>query len=497
MNINQLIKVSYTNDNIPLGNKNILYNSFFFILLTGYAIYVTSIIIHLPLQSYDESYNLLSSWEMQKSGDWIGITRYGILDHWDIKPPLFTWLTAYSYKVFGFSEWAGRLPSVLFGISTLILFYFFFISITKNYLLGIICALGIGLSIAFFGQHGITSGDYESVLTFFILLSFISIYKIFFEKSQRWMLLLAISLALGFMTKFVVGLIPIGFIIPAIIMNRGLGFKPNYKIIFLSSLIFCLIVIPYFVIRESMYHEKYLWLLFKETFFHKILGTFPDNQGAWNFYFIQMNNVFKEWSKLFYVALLVFLFLLVKSGRKKINHFKLSILSLIAVIIYLIIFTIPSFKANWYFHPVYPIMMIFTCVVLNEFSKKSFQSILYISLFIVLIYEGRNLVLHNNDKMNRDYEYMTKKLILPYKDLFKNKTVLSADDLIPSAITYTEILTNGKLSMDTTYEELNQHLLNRNDFDLLLVTDTSKTLYKDNLKLISAVGNMGLYIRGN
>src|ERR1035438_103214 len=110
--------------------NKLIYHSIFFILLVGYAIYVSSIIIHLPLQSYDESFNLLSSWEMQKSGDWIGITRYGILDHDDIKPPLFTWLTALSYKAFGFSEWAGRLPSVLFGLSTLILFYFFLISIT-------------------------------------------------------------------------------------------------------------------------------------------------------------------------------------------------------------------------------------------------------------------------------------------------------------------------------------------------------------------------------
>ena len=431
---------------------------------------------------------------MQKSGNWIGITRYGILDHWDIKPPLFTWLTALSYKLFGFTEWAGRLPSVIFGFGTIISFYFFFISITKNYFLGIICSFGIALSIAFFGQHGITSGDYESVLTFFILLSFISICKIFFEKNQRWILILTISLALGFMSKFVVGLIPICFIIPAIIINKGLGFKPNYRIIFLSIFIFCLIVVPYFVIRESMYHENYLMLLFTESVFPKIFRDSMGHQGGWEYHFIQMNIVFREWSKLFYAALLFFIIQLIKTRHIESKPFNIGLLSLSALLIYLVIFSIPAFKANWYVHPVYPIMMLFIGIVLNDLFKEKLQWVLYIFLSLITIYEARNLVLHNNDKMNRDYEYMTKKIILPNKDLIKNKTVLSADSLMPSAIAYIEILTNGKHFKNSTYGEFNQHLSNKKDFDLVLVNDTSKVLNKEDLILISASGNMGLYV---
>lgn len=380
----------------------LIFHGIFFSLLAVYAIYVSSIIIHLPLQSYDESYNLLSSWEMQKSGDWIGITRYGILDHWDIKPPLFTWMTAFSYKIFGFSEWAGRLPSVLFGLSTLILFYFFFISITKKYLTGIFCTFGLALSIAFFGQHGITSGDYESMLTFFILLSFISIYKIFFERKQLWIIMLGLSLGLGFMTKFVVGLIPIGFIIPAMIINRGSGFKPNYRLILFSFLLFCLIVIPYFVIRESKYHENYLVLLFTESVFSKIYQTCIGHQGGWDYHLIQMNFVFNDWSKLFYVILVFFLFRLIKGRHAKINLYGLKLLCLILVLTYFIIFTIPVFKANWYIHPVYPVMMIFIGISLNDLFSDKFQWVLYIFLSVVLIHESRNLILHNNDKQNRD-----------------------------------------------------------------------------------------------
>jgi 4-amino-4-deoxy-L-arabinose transferase-like glycosyltransferase len=480
---------------IPARKTIMLFNGIFFILLACYASYALSIIMRLPLQSWDESLNLLSSWEMQKSGDWIGITRHGVLDHWDIKPPLFTWLSALSFMVFGFSEWAGRLPSVLFGLSTLMLFYFFLVSITRNYLLGIMSTFGIGLSIAFFGQHGIISGDYESMLTFFILLSFISIHKIFFEKKQRWMLLLALSLGLGFMTKSVVGLIPIFFIIPTIIINKGLGFKPDFKIIILSLTLFCLTVIPYFLIRESKYHENYLQLLFSVDVYPKIFGTMIDHQGGWDFYFIQMNIVFREWSKVFYLILLYILFLLIKDRRLVMNHWKTGLLSLAGVIIYLLIFSFSRFKSSWYFQPVYPIMILFIAIVLDGLLNAKFLWIIPIAMSLILIYEARNLVLHVNDKFNRDYEYMTKKIILPNKDLIKDKTIISADTLMPSAITYADILSNGKHTIYSTYQNLNQHIINKKDYDLILATDTSKVNNKEDLILITASGSMGLYQR--
>jgi len=52
---------------------------------------------------------------MVRSGDWI-LPRLGGVPYLE-KPPLLYWSTAASFRLFGFSEWAGRLPIALFAFA--------------------------------------------------------------------------------------------------------------------------------------------------------------------------------------------------------------------------------------------------------------------------------------------------------------------------------------------------------------------------------------------
>ena len=52
--------------------------------------------------------------EMVVSGNWIEPKIYGV--DYLRKPPLFYWLTAFFFKLFGFNEWAGRSVPALFGV---------------------------------------------------------------------------------------------------------------------------------------------------------------------------------------------------------------------------------------------------------------------------------------------------------------------------------------------------------------------------------------------
>lgn len=53
-----------------------------------------------------ESNYALTAKEMVLSGDWISPQIYG--HYWFDKPVMFYWLTALSFKVFGFTEFAAR-----------------------------------------------------------------------------------------------------------------------------------------------------------------------------------------------------------------------------------------------------------------------------------------------------------------------------------------------------------------------------------------------------
>ncbi|HEV2381404.1 MAG TPA: glycosyltransferase family 39 protein [Terriglobia bacterium] len=73
----------------------------------------------LPLTEPDEGRNAEVAREMIVQHDWI-TPHYDNLTYLD-KPALFFWLAAGSLRLFGTSEWAARLPSVLAALGTLLL----------------------------------------------------------------------------------------------------------------------------------------------------------------------------------------------------------------------------------------------------------------------------------------------------------------------------------------------------------------------------------------
>ena len=68
--------------------------------------------------------------EMLLTGDWLSPRIYG--EFWYDKPPLFYWLEAISFKLFGLSTWSARLPSVLATLITSIYLYCSSISLIVN-----------------------------------------------------------------------------------------------------------------------------------------------------------------------------------------------------------------------------------------------------------------------------------------------------------------------------------------------------------------------------
>jgi 4-amino-4-deoxy-L-arabinose transferase-like glycosyltransferase len=72
----------------------------------------------IALTDNTESRYGLIGWQMARSGDWVTPRLYvaGRLEPFKAKPPLEFWLTAISYKVFGVSSWAARVPSFLIAV---------------------------------------------------------------------------------------------------------------------------------------------------------------------------------------------------------------------------------------------------------------------------------------------------------------------------------------------------------------------------------------------
>ena len=93
-----------------------------FLLLVAAAVLFFVGLGRLPLFEPDEGRNAEVAREMLASGDWVTphFNGFAYLD----KPAVYFWMVAASFKTFGVSEGAARLPSALMGVATMLLVWF-------------------------------------------------------------------------------------------------------------------------------------------------------------------------------------------------------------------------------------------------------------------------------------------------------------------------------------------------------------------------------------
>lgn len=123
------------------------------------------------------------------------------------KPPLTYWTTALSYKVFGVSEQAARVPSLLFGIlSAVLLMIWLKNSLSIN--VGVNAAFVMGT--CFLGLRYFRSAEADATLLFFILLACFAGFQWLSTANKKMAYLFMFGIGFGFLTKGPAGIaIPI------------------------------------------------------------------------------------------------------------------------------------------------------------------------------------------------------------------------------------------------------------------------------------------------
>ncbi|MFA6074200.1 MAG: glycosyltransferase family 39 protein [Negativicutes bacterium] len=104
-------------------------------------------ISNLPLFDPDEPVYALTPQEMISSGDWLSPQIYG--QYWYDKPPLFYWLVAVCFKLFGHNEFAARFPSAFLGMITVFMVYYF-VGVKTNRRIALLSAVVLLTSLEFF-----------------------------------------------------------------------------------------------------------------------------------------------------------------------------------------------------------------------------------------------------------------------------------------------------------------------------------------------------------
>jgi 4-amino-4-deoxy-L-arabinose transferase-like glycosyltransferase len=147
---------------------------------------------------FEEPRRALVSLEMIRTGDWLHPSIYG-LPYFN-KPPVYNWILALFFKVFGYADWVIRLPTVLSLISISILHFFFY----RNRI-GNIQALWssvffvTSLNIFFYFSF---QGEIDMFYSLVVYTQVLAIFH-FFHKQEFWKLFIWSYLltVIGFLTK--------------------------------------------------------------------------------------------------------------------------------------------------------------------------------------------------------------------------------------------------------------------------------------------------------
>jgi 4-amino-4-deoxy-L-arabinose transferase-like glycosyltransferase len=159
--------------------------------------------------------------QMLRTGDFISLYRHHETLHFT-KPPVTYWAIAASVGALGWNEWAVRLPGALahLGVVALLLRIGRHFAPRRPWLPALVY---VTLPVPVLAAFLVTT---DSLLAFASTLAFASYVIARFEQKPAWMLGLWAGLALAFMTKGPPGLLVLGGVLLAHLLERRAGGHP-------------------------------------------------------------------------------------------------------------------------------------------------------------------------------------------------------------------------------------------------------------------------------
>lgn len=208
----------------------------------------------MPVTDPVESNYALTAKEMVLSGDWLSPQIYG--QYWYDKPALVYWLLSASYTVFGFSNFASRLPAALCGALTVTLFAWYAGRLLKDRAAGLWAAVFLGTSVEVWViSHAVIT---DSLLLLFTVPTLCAAYLGVTEKSWKHMTIAWAAAGFACLAKG-----PVGLVLPGILLFLWcLSRKSAGDVLRLffpgGILAFLLIAAPWYCAMYSLHGQEFI-----------------------------------------------------------------------------------------------------------------------------------------------------------------------------------------------------------------------------------------------
>lgn len=405
-------------------------NEYLLLLVLVILICIPVLFIHLgekAIYSTDESRLAVNAIEMYKNGLSFITTFDNLPDLWNTKPPLLIWIQSISISIFGINELAVRLPSAIFGLATIIFIFNFLYKKIKNTYCSIVSVLVLITSAGFTETHTTRSGDYDSLLTFFMVLYTLNFFIYITEKKNIYLFGFFLFLTLAALTKGIAAFLMCPGILLFLIISK------NFKSIILNKKIyiysfFCLFTFfSFYFFREKLDNgfikavvNNELTTRYFETKRVGIDSTY--NAPEYNYYFIEL--YFRQFSP--WLIFIPFLMLTYFSNIDK--NIKSLILYLTSVsFCFLAIHSSSYTKLSWYLLPLLPILSILVGIFMSNIINNIEKRILFPIFLFCLFFISYTISINNSfyPKNNNEELSEHRKLLYFLRNNEKNKDLLN------------------------------------------------------------------------
>lgn len=354
-------------------------NNFLFLYALLALVYISGLFI--PVMENDSAQHAVMAMRMYLNDNFFDFYR-GSEPYLD-KPHLHFWLATISYKLFGLTEWAYRLPALLFTILGAYSCFHLAKDLYSKQSGHLASLIFLSSQAIILSNHDVRT---DAVLTGATIFSIWQLFK--YIKTQKLLpiILGAVGMGLSFSTKGMYGVAIIGLSLICHIL-----YTKSYKVIFSYKIIIAFIVL--LITISPILYAYYVqfgidgveFILWKQNF-NRITATgLVESNPDHFFFFHTLLWVFFPWSLLMYFGL----FSQLKSWIS--NKFKqqdnVEFLTIGGVIITLIIMSFSKFKLPHYLNPLIALLAIFLSgyLVRIENKRKTLRTFLYILYFFSLI----------------------------------------------------------------------------------------------------------------
>lgn len=341
------------------------------LLIVGFTVFLN--LGRLPLLDPDEPVYAETAREMIITDDFISPRIYG--DFWYDKPPMYYWLTALTFKVFGQNEFAARFPSAVLSLCC-VLFVYFYSKRLFNNRAAVMSALVLATSIEYLylSKAAVT----DITLTFFMTIALLT-----YLRKQYYFFYIGTAFAV--VTKGPIGIVlPAGIVFIHLLVARKLSTLRNMKLIS-GSITFLVIALPWYL---AMYY--YHGTDFINTFlgFHNVTRFLqPEHpEGKLWYYYIPVLLVgFFPW-----IGFLGQACYGIWQERKKLYGDVLIFLFLWVVTVFTF-FTLSQTKLVSYILPMYPPLAIivgwYIDKIMTEKRQDAFKKTAVLITFFTIMFE--------------------------------------------------------------------------------------------------------------